>query len=72
VEVTMRKIILNLAVSIDGYIADLDGGFGWIQGHESDINSEKAFDFDGFLEEIDTIIMGSLAYEDCVLSGLDT
>ncbi len=24
------KIILNLAVSLDGYIADKDGGYGWI------------------------------------------
>ena len=27
-----RKIILNLAMSIDGYIADEDGGFAWIVG----------------------------------------
>lgn len=26
------KIILNLAVSLDGYIADKDGGYGWIVG----------------------------------------
>ncbi len=25
-----RKIILNLAISIDGYIASEDGGFEWI------------------------------------------
>ncbi|MDU7968481.1 MAG: dihydrofolate reductase, partial [Paeniclostridium sordellii] len=25
-----RKIILNLAMSIDGYIASEDGGFDWI------------------------------------------
>lgn len=27
-----RKIILNLAMSIDGYIASKDGGFDWIVG----------------------------------------
>ena len=27
-----RKIILNLAISIDGFIADEDGGFAWIIG----------------------------------------
>lgn len=68
----MRKIILNLALSLDGYIADLEGGFDWIQGHPSDIDTKKTFDFKEFMDDIDTIVMGSLAYEDCVLSGLDT
>ncbi len=27
-----RKIILNLAMSLDGYIADEQGGFDWIKG----------------------------------------
>ena len=27
-----RKIILNLAVSLDGYICDPEGGFAWISG----------------------------------------
>lgn len=26
------KIIMNLAISIDGYIADENGGFDWIVG----------------------------------------
>ena len=26
------KIILNLAISLDGYIADENGGFDWIIG----------------------------------------
>ena len=26
------KIILNLAMSIDGYIADVNGNYNWIKG----------------------------------------
>lgn len=29
-----NKIILNLAISLDGYIADENGGFGWIHGDD--------------------------------------
>lgn len=27
-----RKIIINLAISLDGFIADVDSGFDWIKG----------------------------------------
>jgi len=67
----MRKIILNLAMSLDGYISDPDGGFDWIVGHGDQAPDEQGgFDFPAFLESIDTVVMGSKAYEDCILSGL--
>ncbi|MCR8969387.1 dihydrofolate reductase family protein [Facklamia sp. 7083-14-GEN3] len=69
----MRKIILNLAISLDGYISDEKGGFDWIAGqndHTSD--TQNAYDFESFLNNIDIIVMGSKAYEDVVLSNLDT
>lgn len=67
----MRKIILNLAISLDGYICDPHGGFDWIVGQgDTSQDTENKFDFDQFLDQVDTIVMGSLAYEDCVLSGL--
>ena len=64
----MGKIVLNLAISLDGYICDTQGGFDWIEG-QGDANA-KPYDFNQFLSRIDTIIMGSIAYEDVVLSGL--
>lgn len=61
----MRKIILNLAISLDGYIADDNGGFNWIVGEgEGSLNTEAKFDFPKFIESVDTIVMGSKAYED--------
>lgn len=54
-----RKIILNLAVSLDGYIAEKDGGFEWIVGHgDNKLDTEKAFDFNEFLDGIDIVVMG--------------
>lgn len=67
----MRKIILNLAMSLDGYISDEDGGFDWIVGHGGEDGTE-AYDFDAFMAGVDTIVMGSVSYEDIVLSGLST
>lgn len=39
-----RKIILNLAISLDGYIASKDGGFDWILGYGDDtLNTKNKF-----------------------------
>lgn len=67
----MRKIILNLAVSLDGYISDENGGFDWIVGHGDNPGTE-AYDFKGFMERIDTMVMGSVSYEDVILSRVDS
>lgn len=65
----MRKIILNLAISLDGYICDENGGFDWIVGHGENDGSEP-YDFPNFMSRIDTLVMGSVSYEDVILSGL--
>lgn len=60
-----RKIILNLAMSIDGYICDEDGRFEWIVGeNDNSKDTKEQFDFSKFLETCDTIIMGRKSYED--------
>ena len=48
-----RDIILNLAISLDGFICDEDGGFAWISG-QGDVRADTAdhFDFDGFLANL--------------------
>ncbi|MFZ7121531.1 MAG: dihydrofolate reductase family protein [Eubacteriaceae bacterium] len=69
----MRRIILNMAVSLDGYISDENGRFDWIVGQEDNsINTREVFNFENFLESIDTVVMGSKSYEDCILSDLQT
>ena len=58
------KIILNLAISLDGYIADEKGGFDWIVGDgNSKLNTEKRWDYGRFLEDIDVVVMGKNCYD---------
>jgi len=68
-----RKIILNLVISLDGYIADEDGGFDWIKGDgDKTLNTKKQFDFENFTNSIDIIVMGRKAYEDCPSETLES
>ncbi len=58
-----RKIILNLAISLDGYIASEDGGYDWIVGDGDDtLNTKNKHSFDKFLETVDTVVMGKNCY----------
>lgn len=58
------KIILNLATSLDGYIADENGGYEWIVGDgNSTLNTENKSDFPKFLEGIDVVVMGRKCYD---------
>ncbi len=57
------KIILNLAISLDGYISDEDGGFDWIVGHgNTTLDTENKWDYGKFLEQIDVVVMGKNCY----------
>jgi len=60
----MRKIILNLVMSLDGYIAEKDGGFDWIVGDKDKSNdTKKQFSFPDFIKSLDIIVMGKRAYQ---------
>ena len=59
-----RKIILNLAISIDGYISEEDGSYDWIVGDgNTSLNTEKRQDFNKFLDGIDIVVMGKRCYD---------
>ena len=58
------KIVLNLAMSLDGYIASEDGGFDWIVGDgSSSLNTEVGHNYPKFLENIDIVVMGRHCYD---------
>ncbi|MEO3946363.1 dihydrofolate reductase family protein [Gorillibacterium sp. CAU 1737] len=58
------KIILNLAVSLDGYIASEDGSYEWIVGHgDSSLDTEKQLVFEQFVDSVDVVVMGKRCYE---------
>lgn len=60
----MKKIILYIAVSLDGYIADRNGFVDWIKGQDDLIEPEDTFTL--FFDSIDTVIMGKRTYDQIV------
>ncbi len=52
----MRKIILNLAVSADGYIEGPNGEYDWCF-------TDQDYGMTAFLAQIDTILFGRTSYE---------
>lgn len=57
----MRKVILYGAMSLDGYLADREGGVDWICGDGS--GEEDMPWYEEFYQGIDTILMGRRTYE---------
>lgn len=60
----MRKVILYIAMSLDGYIADINGKVDWLCGDGSD--AQNIGSYDSFYKTIDTIIMGYSTYHQIV------
>lgn len=63
-----RKIILNLAMSIDGFIADENGGYDWIVGDgNTQLDTKKKWDFNQFLKNVDVVVAGRNCYDQNIL-----
>ena len=52
----MRRLRYSVAMSLDGFIADENGGYEWIV-------MDPAIDFASYAEKTDTLIMGRATYE---------
>ena len=52
----MKKIILNLAVSLDGFIEGPHGEIDWCI-------MDNDMDFDAFLDSVDTMFYGRVSYD---------
>ena len=60
----MRKVSLFIAISLDGYIADREGGVNWIIGQgDENYNIDS---YSEFVKDIDTVIMGWNTYHQIV------
>ena len=59
-----RNVILYIAMSLDGYIADEHGSVEWLNGQDSNVELEDTFT--PFFKNIDTIIMGRKTYDQIV------
>ena len=56
----MRKVVLYLGMSLDGYIADKNGGVGWME--EDDTGSLEESSYPDFVQTVDTVLMGYTTY----------
>src|SRR5688572_1643503 len=52
----MRKVVLAVAVSLDGFIEGPNGEFDWIV-------PDPDYDFNAFFERFDTVFVGRKTYE---------
>lgn len=59
-----KKIKCTCAISLDGYIADENGGYNWISGDGNPANDTPVkWDFQTFLKDIDVVVMGRNCYD---------
>jgi dihydrofolate reductase len=58
----MRRLRYNVAMSLDGYIADSQGRFDWIP-------NDDTVDFAGLFARVDTFILGRRTYETVLANG---
>ena len=56
----MRKVILYIAMSLDGFIASKDGRVDWLQGQNTD--EEHIDTYSSFIKNVGTVIMGWNTY----------
>jgi dihydrofolate reductase len=52
----LRRLRYNVAASLDGYIADINGAFDWIP-------NDDTVDFEGLFARVDTFVLGRRTYE---------
>lgn len=60
----MRKVILNLALSLDGFIEGPNGEYDWCF-------TDQDYGLSEFLEQIDALLMGRKSYETLRATGSD-
>ena len=59
------RIVARLAMSLDGYIADADGGYDWIRPDVDDrLDTARQIPFDEFLADVDLVVMGRRCYDE--------
>lgn len=57
----MKKVVLYIAMSLDGYIADCKKSVNWIKGQDDSV--EMPDTYPAFFNGISTVIMGKRTYE---------
>lgn len=57
----IRKVILYIATSLDGYIADSHGNIDWLD--QTSTNDDIDTSYDDFYSKVDTVVMGRNTYD---------
>lgn len=65
----MNKIVLYIATSLDGFIADTNGSVDWLP-HPKDDSELEAVGYKSLMSRIDTILMGSRSYKQILGFGV--
>lgn len=60
----MKKVILFIAMSLDGYIADKEGDVDWLAGQEP--GQDDMVSYDEFIKGISTIVIGWNTYHQLI------
>ncbi len=60
----MKEVVLYIAMSLDGYIADAEGGVNWLAGDNSDPDNPGSYG--DFVNEVDTVVLGYKTYNQIV------
>ena len=56
----LRQVVLYIAMSLDGYIADGEGNVAWISGQDDSVENKDTYS--DFFKNVDTILMGWNTY----------
>ncbi|MDA1208650.1 MAG: dihydrofolate reductase family protein [bacterium] len=62
----MSKVILYIAISVDGYIADKEGGVSWL-----DAFGDCDCGYTDFMDSVGSLIMGAKTYEQILSFDID-
>ncbi len=62
-----KKVILYIAVSVDGYIARENGAVDWLP--EPEPEQSEDFGYNEFIQTIDTVLMGHTTYKQVLSFG---
>ena len=64
----MRKVIVYIAQSLDGFIAKPDGDIQWLSIVEKE---GEDYGYNAFVESVDTVFMGRKTYEKVLSFGIE-